>query len=124
MYKIAKKFSFSASHQLRDLDEGHPCMQLHGHNYEVELIIGRDWLGMKTGFVLDYHELASFKDFIDKNLDHKHLNDVEVLKHLQPSAENIAYMLYHEAKNLYSASVHVLAVRVSETPKTWAEYSQ
>ncbi len=41
MYTIAKCFTFSASHIIGGLPAHHPCAQLHGHNYEVEVTCGR-----------------------------------------------------------------------------------
>ncbi len=68
------------------------------------------------GFVRDYNELASFKHFIGEKLDHRHLDDVII----GPStAENLARFLYELARGMWP---EVVAVRVSETPKTWAEY--
>jgi len=88
---------------------------LHGHNYEVELILQSDQLD-EFGFVVDYGELRPFKDFIDETLDHRHLNDI-----LTPTtAEALAEFLFRKARELWPQTV---AVRVSETPKTWAEYS-
>ncbi len=115
MYKIAKRFSFSASHIIEGLPPGHQCGRLHGHNYEVELILQSDQLD-EFGFVVDYGELRPFKDFIDETLDHRHLNDI-----LTPTtAEALAEFLFRKARELWPQTV---AVRVSETPKTWAEYS-
>lgn len=115
MYTITKQYAFSASHRLDHLPEGHPCERLHGHNYVVELVLESTDLNA-DGFVRDYGELAPFKHFIDEKLDHRHLNDV-VPGHT--SAENIARWLYDFASALWP---EVVAVRVSETPKTWAEY--
>jgi 6-pyruvoyltetrahydropterin/6-carboxytetrahydropterin synthase len=115
MYTISKQFEFSASHQLNGLPDDHPCSRLHGHNYIVEIVLESAKLN-EVGFVRDYRELKIVKDFLDQNFDHRHLNDVIAA---QPSAEQIAYFLYHQFK------IHVpelAAVRVSETPKTWAEY--
>lgn len=115
MYTITKQFSFSASHVLEHLPEGHPCARLHGHNYEVELVLEGLELG-ESGFVRDYRDLAPFKAFVDEKLDHQHLNDVV---DGPTSAENLARFLYEFARGLWH---EVAAVRVSETPKTWAEY--
>ena len=42
---------------------------------------------------------------------------------MQPSAELLAEWLHTQAEALLPAgSFEVVAVRVSETPKTWAEY--
>lgn len=115
MYSISKKFSFSASHQLAGLKEGHPCMRLHGHNYEVELILYAHRLD-EHGFVVDYNDMQPFADYIAQKLDHRHLNDMMY----QPSAEYLAKHLYDVALELWSNPA--ISVRVSETPKTWAEY--
>jgi P-type Ca2+ transporter type 2C len=39
MYTIAKRFAFSASHVIGGLPADHPCARLHGHNYEVEVVL-------------------------------------------------------------------------------------
>lgn len=118
---ISKTFEFSASHQLVGLEDTHPCSRLHGHNYIVRLEL--TGYTDHIGFVIDYRELAWFKDGVDR-WDHQHLNN-----HLpfNPTAENMAdhlltealtYLHEHypdEALRLTSASVSV-----SETPKTWA----
>jgi len=128
-YRISKKFAFSASHCLDHMPEGHPCRGTHGHNYEVELVLASEALDDK-GMVLDYHDMKPFKDWIDKYLDHTHLNDyipklyVDGKIGLMPTAENLARILVKVADehlNLPS-NVHIYRVRVSETPKTWAEH--
>ncbi|MFD9733513.1 6-pyruvoyl tetrahydropterin synthase family protein [Umezawaea sp. NPDC059074] len=118
MLTIAKEFHFSASHQLAHLPADHQCARLHGHNYviEIELRAHPDEL-TPAGFVRDYGELDDFKKWVDAELDHRHLNDR--VAGANPSAENIAMWVYRE----WSGRIPELsAVRVSETPKTWAEY--
>lgn len=117
MYRITKQFSFSASHVLDALPEAHPCSQLHGHNYVVEVVLESAALD-EYGFVRDYNELAPLKDFIDEKLDHRHLDDA-LPEGVASTAENIARYLYEFAAARWP---EVAAVRVSETPKTWAEY--
>lgn len=119
MYTISKQFSFSASHQLMHLPDGHPCKRLHGHNYLVELILRRVALD-ERGFVVDYNDMKPFQQYIDNTLDHQHLN--EVLGNLYPTAENIAKHLHGIAWGMFHDVA--ITVRVSETPKTWAEYTQ
>jgi len=115
MYRITKEFSFSASHILEGLPYGHPCGRLHGHNYIVEIELKRSYLD-HVGFVVDYGDLKRLKEYIDDVLDHKHLNDVLTAN---PTAENLAEHLLRWARTHW---MEVSAVRVSETPKTWAEY--
>jgi 6-pyruvoyltetrahydropterin/6-carboxytetrahydropterin synthase len=117
MYRITKQFSFSASHRLDHLPEEHPCSRLHGHNYVVEVVLESRELN-SDGFVRDYGELDPLKRFVDERLDHRHLEDV-LPEGMVTSAENIARYLYDFAAVRWP---EVAAVRVSETPKTWAEY--
>ena len=116
MYTIAKRFAFSASHTIGRLPPEHPCSRLHGHNYEVEVILQSAELD-DAGFVRDYFELGALKQFIDATVDHKHLNDV--LGHDRTTAEVISKWLYDWCKSRWH---EVVSVRVSETPQTWAEY--
>ena len=114
-YTIKKQFTFSASHILTDLPEGHQCGRLHGHNYIVEVVLQDTELNA-VGFVRDYGELKFIKEYIDAQLDHRHLNDVLICN---PTAENMARTLYHTLKPTYA---QLVAVSISETPATWATY--
>lgn len=116
MYIISKEFHFSASHQLFGLPDDHPCSRLHGHNYVVEVELQSETLNA-VGFVRDYRELDVLKRYIDDNLDHYHLNDV--LGRDNTTAEQIAQHIYDWSKEKWP---EVCAVRVSETPKSCAEY--
>ncbi|TCD14205.1 6-pyruvoyl trahydropterin synthase family protein [Oricola cellulosilytica] len=116
MYRITKEFHFSASHQLCKLPDDHPCARLHGHNYIVVVeLASQDVDG--NGFVRDYRELAPLKNYIDDTFDHRHLN--EVLGHDSVTAECLAHHLFGWCRERWPETT---AVRVSETPKTWAEY--
>ena len=86
MYKISKQFSFSASHVLDELPDGHPCAHMHGHNYVVTIHLRSKELN-NYGFVRDYRDLNFVKEFLNNTLDHRHLNDI-IPYH--PTAENIA----------------------------------
>ncbi|APX69987.1 queuosine biosynthesis protein QueD [Brucella sp. 10RB9215] len=116
MFRITKEFHFSASHQLTGLPADHQCARLHGHNYIVEVELSAPDLDTH-GFVRDYHELAAFKHYIDDTFDHRHLNDV--LGHEQTTAERLAKHFFDWC---HARWPEISAVRVSETPKTWAEY--
>ncbi|NCQ25228.1 MAG: 6-carboxytetrahydropterin synthase QueD [Rhodobacteraceae bacterium CG17_big_fil_post_rev_8_21_14_2_50_63_15] len=116
MYRISKEFHFSASHQLKDLPETHQCARLHGHNYIVVVDLASETLDAH-GFVRDYHDLVALKHYIDENFDHRHLNDV--LGDDGVTAERMARHFHDWCKARWP---EVVAVRVSETPKTWAEY--
>ena len=55
MYRISKQFTFSASHELAQMPDGHPCKRVHGHNYVVEVELSSIRLD-DYGMILDYHE--------------------------------------------------------------------
>lgn len=116
MFRITKEFHFSASHQLKHLPQDHQCARLHGHNYVVVIELASAGLN-DLGFVRDYHDLGPLKDYIDQTLDHRHLNDVLGDKYV--TAECLALHFYDWS---HARWPEVTAVRVSETPKTWAEY--
>jgi 6-pyruvoyltetrahydropterin/6-carboxytetrahydropterin synthase len=116
MYTITKEFHFSASHQLCNLPGDHPCARLHGHNYIAEVELRAEELD-ENGFVLDYRALDPLKRWIDDTLDHRHLN--EVFGHDGVTSEVLAREIFDWA---HARWAQVSAVRVSETPKTWAEY--
>lgn len=149
MYEISKRFHFSASHRLFHLPGAHPCKRLHGHNYEVEVVLAASRTDAR-GFVRDYHELEPFARFIDDRLDHRHIVGifksieeptfitvdtyedamqyehraglVDELQAFWPAtAEHMARALFNIVKRVMP---DVVAVRVSETPKTWAEYRE
>lgn len=116
-FRIAKQFTFSASHRLAQLPETHQCYRLHGHNYTVEVVLSAETMNT-DGFVLDYNLFAPFEQHLKDTVDHTHLNDLFDLT----SAEYLAQRFFRRASELLPA--RVVSVRVSETPKTWAEYSE
>lgn len=118
-FRISKEFTFSAAHQLRGLAFDHPCMKLHGHNYVVKVLLEADTVD-KVGFVRDYRELDVIKEMLDKSYDHKHLND-RVPNGMNTTAENLAQLIFEFAVSHFP---EVVAVGVSETPKTWAWYGE
>jgi 6-pyruvoyltetrahydropterin/6-carboxytetrahydropterin synthase len=115
MFTITKEFHFSAGHHLTGLPAGHKCARPHGHNYIVVVELQAAQLNDK-GFVVDYGDLTPLKHYIDQIADHYYLNDVF---QFQTSAESLARHFYEWCKGQWPQTA---AVRVSETPKTWAEY--
>lgn len=114
IYRISKTFSFAASHQLTHLPEGHKCKRLHGHTYFVTVNLAAHSLN-EDGFVVDFAELDQIGAFIKDNLDHQHLNAVMAFL---PTCELIAQFIAEKFTDL-----PIESVRVSESPTTYAEYS-
>ena len=106
-----------------------PCANLHGHRWTVEVILINTELicdevpGSEQGMIGDYKVL---KDIIKSKLpDHQCLNDLS--EYANPTAENIARILYHKLKIAimwnYSLTT-VKSVTVWETPDCGCTYSQ
>lgn len=126
MFKLTKEFRFEAAHSLPQLPSSHKCHHLHGHSYRVELELQASEMDAR-GFAggLDYADLDKFGDMLNATFDHKNLNDVLGIKQtlgdgIGPTAEFLAYWLYHRARAWWPAMV--TAVRVYETAKTCVEY--
>jgi 6-pyruvoyltetrahydropterin/6-carboxytetrahydropterin synthase len=111
---ISKEFHFSASHILHGLEPGHPCGRMHGHNYVLRIVLAGE--PDQRGFVVDYRELEPVKQYVDGCLDHRHLNDAFAC---QPSVENMSRSIYERFKPCFP---QLIAVEMSETPKTLCRY--
>ena len=116
MYRVTKEYSFSASHHLPQLPEGHPCTRVHGHNYVIVVELQSETLN-EYGFVREYAELNELGAYIDEEFDHRHLNDV--LGDEYVTSEKLAKHFYDWCAEKWP---EVSAVQVRETPKVMAEY--
>lgn len=118
-FTIARRFSFAAAHHLDGLPAGHKCARVHGHTYTVEVRLTASETD-EAGFVTDFSHLDALKGYLDAELDHRDLNEVLPVP---PSCENIARYLYGWCQDNLEDGALVTAVRVSESPSTWAEYA-
>jgi 6-pyruvoyltetrahydropterin/6-carboxytetrahydropterin synthase len=118
MYRIEKEFHFSSAHQLKGLPESHPCSRLHGHNYIMKVVLESNSLN-DVGFVVDYRELEMIKNYVDNVLDHRNLNDI--FPDINTTVENMCKIIYDKFKFYYPMLV---AIEMSETPKTNCRYEQ
>ncbi len=94
----------------------------HGHNYELEVKITGE-IDPKTGYVMDLKVLGDLvKQEVHERFDHKNLNlDTTEFKDLNPTAENIAIVIY----NLLRAKIDPskdLKIRLFETPRNFVEF--
>ena len=94
----------------------------HGHNYELEVkVVGE--IDPVTGFVIDLKVLSDLvsEHVLDK-FDHRNLNlDTAEFRHLNPTAENIAVVIYDLLRPVLPAK-HDLFIRLFETPRNFVEY--
>ena len=94
----------------------------HGHNYELEIkVVGI--IDEKTGFVMDMKKLSDLvQERIVERFDHKNLNlDTEEFKNLNPTAENIAVVIYNLLRPVIDKALD-LTIRLYETPRNFVEY--
>ena len=134
MMLITRKFHFSASHRLFDpklSDEENlkifgKCSNPngHGHNYIMDVTISGE-VEQSTGFVMDLAELKSIveKHIIEK-VDHKNLNiDVDFLKGVLPSTENLAVRFWEQIESsVITENRKLYSIRLQETVNNSAEY--
>jgi 6-pyruvoyltetrahydropterin/6-carboxytetrahydropterin synthase len=116
---IAKEFTFDAAHSLPNSDG--PCKRLHGHTYRVTIIArGQTQIvdgRAEEGMVVDFNRIKEvYRRRIEAVCDHQYLN--ETLPVERTTAELLAAWMLGELRN---ELLQVVAVRVSETPSSWAE---
>jgi 6-pyruvoyltetrahydropterin/6-carboxytetrahydropterin synthase len=134
MNKVAvyRKEHFNAAHRLhnpawnkaKNLQIFGKCNSpnYHGHNYNLEVCV----IGIPdpaTGYVIDTKVLSDIikKEVIDR-FDHKNLNlDTKEFKKLNPTAENIAIVIYNLIKPHLNSGLE-LKIRLYETERNFVEY--
>lgn len=94
----------------------------HGHNYNLVVKV-TGVPDTATGFVIDTKILSQLvKETITQKFDHKNLNlDLDEFKTLNPSAENIAIVIYNLLKPKLSADLE-LKILLYETERNFVEY--
>jgi 6-pyruvoyltetrahydropterin/6-carboxytetrahydropterin synthase len=95
----------------------------HGHNYELIVSLTGE-INKETGYVYDLGKLKGIiKSEVEDYLDHKNLNlDIDDFKNLNPSAENIAVLIYNRLIKYFDDS-YKLKITLYETPRNFVEYS-
>jgi 6-pyruvoyltetrahydropterin/6-carboxytetrahydropterin synthase len=80
-------------------------------------------INKETGFVMDLKMLSDLvNDKVLEKFDHKNLNiDLEEFKNLNPTAENIAVVIYNILRPHIEPSLE-LFIRLFETPRNYVEY--
>lgn len=130
---VCRKEHFNAAHRLSnpEWDDKHnteifgKCSNpnYHGHNYDLIVKVTGE-INKETGYVMDTKIL---KDLIRANIierfDHRNLNmDVEEFSGMNPTAENIAVVIWNILRKHIEASLK-LNVTLYETERNFVEYS-
>ena len=94
----------------------------HGHNYDliVKVVGVPDPI---TGFVINTKDLSKIvAEEVISRFDHKNLNlDTELFKKLNPSAENIAIVIYNLLRPRIAEQL-ALKIRLYETERNFVDY--
>ena len=119
--RIARNYEISSAHLLPN-HKG-KCQNLHGHNYEVEVVVAgtvnSDKDSPEYGMVIDFDRLDRMIEVAVLNdYDHWFLN--EVLDY--PTAERVvADILDRIEEPLKTQGITTVTVKVHETLSSWAE---
>ena len=94
----------------------------HGHNYDLVVKVTGE-PDEDTGYLID---LKLLSDLINENIlerfDHKNLNlDTAEFKNLNPTAENIAIVIYNILRTKINDKLDLL-IRLYETERNFVEY--
>lgn len=130
---LKRRYHFSAAHRLYNPDFSEEknwavydkCNNPngHGHNYELEIMVTGD-LNPEIGMLCN---LADVDQLVDERviqvMDHKHLNlDVPLLDGINPTAENIAVVIYETLENNMPQGAKLYGVKIVESRNNSVEY--
>lgn len=130
---VTARLSFSAAHRLhnptRDAEWNQRIYDKcdnpsgHGHNYVLEVSVEGE-VDPETGMVIDLKKLKSImrREVIDR-VDHKNLNtDVDFLRHVIPTAENLAIAFWRRLAPAIDEG-RLSRIVLHETDRNSATYS-
>ena len=131
--KVCRRETFNAAHRLNNpswsAEKNAEVFGLcnspnyHGHNYALETWVEGE-IDPETGYVID---LKILSDIISREVkdpfDHRNLNlDCPEFAELNPSAENIAYVIWHKLRKQIDPK-YKLEIRLWETDRNSVFYN-
>lgn len=131
-FAVYRKEHFNAAHRLnnpnwsaeKNTEIFGKCnnANYHGHNYDLTVKV-TGFPDEETGYVVDTKVLSNIiKEKVLNRFDHKNLNlDVSEFKNLNPSAENIAMVIYNLLKPELNPELD-LKIILNETERNYVEY--
>ena len=118
MLKITRKNTFEAAHHLPQTPPGHKCRNVHGHSYELTVVIAGKL--DNSGWIIDTAQIDDVFKMIHEQLDHKLLNDVIP----NPTTENLAIWCWDRFMKAFEGvgNIEKIAVEIRESPRSTALY--
>lgn len=120
MFEVTVIKEFAAAHKL--LHYQGKCQHLHGHSWKVELTVVGSELDHR-GMLIDFRDVKNLLTAILEKYDHAYLNDIPPFDMLNPTAENLARIIFNDLKPLISA-LHIKQVKVWESSNCCAAYRE
>jgi 6-pyruvoyltetrahydropterin/6-carboxytetrahydropterin synthase len=118
LYRITVNACFRAGHQLDIFGTVEP---MHEHDWQVEAAIGGEKLD-ENGLLFDFNRVKEMLDESVSRLKDRKLEDCEVFKGKNTSAENVAEYIYRTLKPQLPADLRLLYVEVQEAAGCKARY--
>ncbi|QGG49336.1 6-carboxytetrahydropterin synthase QueD [Heliorestis convoluta] len=122
MYELIVQSHFDAAHYLRDYPG--KCAQVHGHSWDVEVVLQGEQLD-NLGMLVDFGIVKAELNRICDQLDHKMINEHSYFQEHNPTAENLARFFHEQltewVKTRYSHII-VASVEVWESPRASIRY--
>ena len=115
---LTKTFRFEAAHRLPKVPAGHKCGRLHGHSYQVDVIV-KGTPNPETGMVIDFADITKAWEPLHLTLDHYYLNEIEGLEN--PTSEVLAEWIYRRIK---PSLPELSAIYVHETCTSSARFEE
>ena len=114
--ELNKTFRFEAAHLLPNVHDGHKCRRLHGHSYQIELVLVGE-IDEKMGWLMDFADVRAAWQPVHDTLDHYYLNEIPGLEN--PTSEVLAHWIF---ERLTATLPDLDAVIVHETCTSSATY--
>ncbi|MDR0513725.1 MAG: 6-carboxytetrahydropterin synthase QueD [Coriobacteriaceae bacterium] len=118
-YQLSLRDHFDAAHTLVGYDG--PCRYLHGHTWDVEATIAGEFLD-QVGMLYDFKTLKRDLHAVLENFDHRYVNDVPPFDVINPTAENLARVIFCELEKTLPDKVYLQEVAVWESPQAKVTY--
>lgn len=114
---IGRHFEFEACHQLPEAPQYGKCSNLHGHRYELEVVVKGEV--NREGWICDFSEVKGIVNEAIINLfDHADLNVYFEI----PTAENILQFIYTKLSEAFLHKPYQLSrLKLYETRKCFVE---